>query len=219
MAPENKIPVIHRSRRILLTSILVSISFSILSAQKTNEEIFPYDQKEQAPPLKERLFYGGNFGLMFGSITDIQVSPVVGFWVLPRIAIAVGPSYRFRKDQLGQSTAFGGSAYEVNKTSVYGVRGYLQLVVIQDLKAILPGVGHTGFFLHMEDELLSLKANFWKYPLNPPGRFFENTLLAGVGISQQIGRRASANFMVLWPLNESIYDLYSKPEIRVSFTF
>jgi len=206
MAPKNKIPIIYRSKRILLTSILVSISFSILSAQKTNEEIFPYDQKEQAPPVKERLFYGGNFGLMFGSITNIQVSPVVGFWVLPRIAIAAGPTYMYYKDQMG-------------KTSVYGGRGYMQYVVIQDLSRLIPGSGHTGFFLHVEDELLSLKANFWKYPYNPPGRFFVNTVLVGGGLSQQLGRRASVNFMVLWPLNDPIYDLYSKPEIRVSFTF
>lgn len=206
MAPKNKIPIIYRSRRILLTCIFVSISFSILSAQKTNEEIFPYDQKEQAPPAKERLFYGGSFGLMFGSVTDIKVSPVVGFWVLPRIAVAAGPTYTYYKDLMG-------------KTSVYGGRGYMQFVVIQDLSRLIPGGGHTGLFLHVEDELLSLKANFWKYPYNPRGRFFVNTVLAGGGLSQQIGRRASVNFMVLWPLNEPIYDLYSKPEIRVSFTF
>ena len=206
MAPKNKIPIIYRSRRILLTCIFVSISFSILSAQKTNEEIYPYDQKEQAPPAKERLFYGGSFGLMFGSVTDIKVSPVVGFWVLPRIAVAAGPTYMYYKDLMG-------------KTSVYGGRGYMQFVVIQDLSRLIPGSGHTGLFLHVEDELLSLKANFWKYPYNPRGRFFVNTVLAGGGLSQQIGRRASVNFMVLWPLNEPIYDLYSKPEIRVSFTF
>jgi hypothetical protein len=44
-------------------------------------------------------------------------------------------------------------------------------------------------------------------------------VLAGPGLSQQIGRRASLNFMVLWPLNDSGYDIYSKPEIRVSFSF
>jgi hypothetical protein len=206
MASKNIIPIIYRSRTILLTSFLVSISFSILSAQKTNEEIYPYDQKEQAPPAKERLFYGGSFGLMFGSITDIQVSPVVGFWLLPRIAIAAGPTYRFYKDQQ-------------DKTSIYGARGYMQFVVIQDLRRLIPGSGQTGLFFHVEDELLSLKANFWKYPYNPPGRFFVNTVLAGGGISQQIGRRASLNFMVLWPLNDPMYNLYSKPEIRVSLTF
>lgn len=206
MTLTNKISIFYQSRRILLTSILVSISFSILSAQKTNEEIFPYDQKEQAPPVKERLFYGGNFGLMFGSITDIQISPVVGFWVLPRLAIAAGPTYRYYKDTQ-------------DRTSIYGGKGYVQFVVIQDFSNIIHGAGHTGLFLHVEDELLSLKANFWKYPLNPPGRFFVNTVLAGGGLSEQLGRRASVNFIVLWPLNDPVYNLYSKPELRVSFTF
>jgi hypothetical protein len=210
MAPNNKTPIIHRYRVILLTCILLSISFSILSAQKKNEEIYPYDQKEQAPPAKERLFYGGSFGLMFGSVTDIKVSPVVGYWLLPRIAVAAGPTYWYYKD------------YNLGKTSVYGGRGYMQFVVIQDFSRLIPGSGRTGFFLHLEDELLSLKANFWTpLPANPPGRILVNTVLAGGGLSQQIGKRASVNFMVLWPLTEptNLYELYSKPEIRVSFTF
>jgi hypothetical protein len=209
MTFKNKMSIIHWSRRILLTSFLVSILSSVISAQKTKEDIFPYDQTEQAPPVKERLFYGGNIGLMFGSIADIKVSPVVGFWVLPRIAVAAGPSYWYYKDYIG-------------KTSVYGGRGYMQLVVIQDLSRIFPGGGQTGFFLHLEDELLSLKANFWTLPpANPRGRIFVNTVLAGGGLSQQIGRRVTVNFMVLWPLSEqtNLYELYNKPEIRVSFTF
>jgi hypothetical protein len=93
------------------------------------------------------------------------------------------------------------------------------LVVIQDLNKFLPLGSHTGIFLHTEDELLSLKASFWKYPYNPRGRFYVNTVLAGAGISQQIGRRSSLNFMVLWPLNDPIYAIYSKPELRISFIF
>lgn len=200
--------LIRCSRILLLISILGFTSSLIVSGQKTKEDTFPFDQneKEKAPSVKQRLFFGGSFGLTFGTITDIQVSPVVGFWVLPRIALAAGPTYRFYKDQL-------------DKTSIYGGRGYMQFVIVQDLGSIIKGSGHTGIFLHTEDELLSLKANFWKYPLNPPGRFFVNTVLFGGGISQQIGRRASLNFMVLWPLNDPSYNLYSKPEIRVSFTF
>jgi hypothetical protein len=153
------------------------------------------------------LFYGGNFGLQFGTITDIQVSPVIGYWLLPRIAIAVGPTYRYYKE------------LDV-ATSLYGGKGYVQLVVIQDLNSFISMGVHTGIFLHAEDELLSLKSSFWKFP-NPytRDRFYVNTLLAGGGISQQIGCRASLNFMVLWALNDSGYDIYSKPEIRVTFTF
>lgn len=200
--------LIQRFRKVLLINLLALITFSVISGQNTKDDQFPYDQndKDSAPSFKERLFYGGNLGLLFGSVTDIQISPVIGYWVLPRIAIALGPDYRYYKD-IGAST------------SIYGGKAYLQLVVIQDLNSIFPFGAHTGIFFHVEDELLSLKANFWKYPLNPRGRFYVNTVLVGAGISQQIGRRSSLNFMLLWPLNDSGYDIYSKPEIRVSFIF
>ena len=191
-----------------MVNLLVLITFSVISGQKTKEDQFPYDQKDQesTPSFKERLFYGGNLGLLFGSVTDIQISPVVGYWVLPRIAVAVGPDYRYYKDVL-------------SSTSLYGGKAYVNLVVIQDLNSIFPFGSHTGIFLHVEDELLSLKANFWKYPLNPRGRFYVNTVLVGGGISQQLGRRSSLDLMVLWPLNDPGYDIYSKPEIRISFIF
>jgi hypothetical protein len=204
----NKIAsLINHLRTALLISLLALISFSVISGQKSKDDQFPYDQSsdKETPPVKDRLFFGGSLGLMFGTITDIQVSPVIGFWVLPRIAVAAGPIYRYYKDPL-------------DKTSIYGGRGYMEFVVIQDLSAIFHGSGHTGLFLHAEDELLSLKASFWKYPYNPPGRFYLNTVLAGAGISQQIGKRSSLNFMLLWPLDDP-YEIYSKPELRISFLF
>jgi hypothetical protein len=210
MTFKNKIAsIIHNWRIVLSINLLVFSSFSIIYGQETREEQIPYElnTREDTPPIKERLFYGGSFGLMFGTITDIQVSPVIGFWVLPRVAVAVGPTYRYYKDQ-------------IDRTAIYGGRSYLQLVVIKDLSSVLPLGVHTGVFLHFEDELLSLKTSFWKNP--PPyktERFYVNTVLAGAGISQQIGRRSSLNFMVLWPLNDSGYNIYSKPEIKISFTF
>jgi hypothetical protein len=50
--------------------------------------------RPEVPPLKDRLFYGGNVNLQFGTYTDIQVSPVIGLWVLPRIGIALGPDFQ-----------------------------------------------------------------------------------------------------------------------------
>jgi hypothetical protein len=213
MALKNKIPINVYSRITILTILFLSISYHSLKAQSNKEDQFPYDQKteEGTPAFKERLFFGGNLGLMLGTITDIQISPVVGYWLLPRLAIAAGPTYRYYK-----STDY---YNQVDKTSIYGAKAYAQLVVVHDISSFIPMGSHTGIFLHIEDELLSLKANFWKAPLNPRGRFYVNTVLFGGGISQQIGRRSSMDFMVLWPLNESDYNIYSKPEIRVSFIF
>ena len=200
----------RNSRNLLLCSLLLLFSFSVINGQKPKEDQFPYDQKtsEEAPAIKERLFYGGSFGLSFGSVTDIQISPVIGFWVLPRIAVAAGPTYRYYKDP-------------VDKTALYGGRAYMQLVVIQDLSSLLTIGGHTGIFLHAEDELLSLKTSFWKNPPPYPDadRFYVNTVLAGIGLSQQIGKRSSLDFMILWPLNDSSYGIYSKPDFKISFIF
>ena len=180
----------------LLFVLLIS-SLSVLSAQRDREE---------PPPLRERLFFGGNFGLQLGSITDIQVSPVVGLWLLPRLAVAVGPDYRFYKDRLSRTNIFGGKAYT-------------EFVVVKDLNSVIPFGVNTGIFLHLEDEYLSLENSFWKNSPYMSGRFGLNTVLAGGGLSQGLGRRSSMNFTLLWALNSSIYDIYSNPEIRITFNF
>jgi hypothetical protein len=178
--------------------LLFSLSL-IVTAQK---------RREEPPPFRERLFFGGSLGLQFGTITDIQVSPVVGFWVLPRLAVAVGPDYRFYKNN-----------YLNDGTIIYGGKGYLQFVVIQNLNSVLPLGANTGIFVHIENELLNLETSYWKNPPYTSDRFYINTVLAGAGLSQQIGRRSALNFMVLWALTESDYEVYSNPEIRISFIF
>jgi len=186
--------------------LLLFSSFSSISGQ---------EKKEEPPPLRERLFYGGYLGLQFGSITDIQIAPVIGLWVRPRIAIAVGPEYRYQK----YPAAYYG--YDDYKVSIYGGKSYLQFVVVPDLNTIIPLGAHTGIFLHLEDEMLSLPYAYIN--VSKSGRFFVNTVLAGGGISQPLGQRSSVNFMVLWALNNSEYGfhgpLYSNPEIRLSFSF
>lgn len=177
--------------------LLILLSVQVCLAQNSRKE---------TPPLKERLFYGGNFGLQLGTITDIQVSPVIGIWLLPRIAVAAGPDYRFYK--------FGS-----DKTNIYGGKAYIELVLIQDLNNLIPIGVNTGIFVHLEDELLNLETSFWKYPPYLTERFNLNTILAGGGISQQMGRRSSLNIMALWALNDSGLGIYSNPEFRVSFMF
>ena len=175
---------------------MLFFSSAISSGQKT---------KEDAPPLKDRLFYGGSFSLQLGSVTNIEVAPVIGLWVLPKIAVAAGPSYRFYKDLAG-------------KTDIFGGRSYVQLVIFRDIDKFIPLGIHTSIFLHCEDEMLSLDSEFWRNVIFRPKRFMINTVLAGAGISQQIGSRAFFNIMVLWAFNDS-ENIYNNPEIRIGFVF
>jgi len=185
-------------RRMRITAFL----FLLLAVQAASAQ----RERSEPPPLRERIFYGGSFGLQIGTITNIEASPIIGFWVLPRLAVAAGPNYRFYKDPTG-------------KTDIYGGRGYTEFVLIKDLNSILPIGLNMGIFFHFEDEFMSLDSEFWQISTSATTRYNINTLLAGAGISQPVGRRSSINMMVLWALNESEYDIYGSPEFRVSFIF
>jgi hypothetical protein len=152
------------------------------------------------------MFFGGSFGLQFGTLTNIQVSPVVGLWVLPRLAVAAGPNFTYYK-------------YYDEETTMYGGKFYTQFVVLQDLSNILPVGLHTGIFLHLEDELLNLESAYWQVAPYTSERFTVNTILLGGGMSQQLGQRSFMNIIVLWALQDPGYAIYSNPEIRLSFNF
>ncbi len=177
--------------------VLLFISFSAIYSQETRRD---------APPLKERLFYGGSFGLQFGTITDIEFSPIIGIWVLPRLAVAAGPNFRYFKDPW-------------DHTTIYGGKSYAELIFLQDLDNIIPIGVHLGMFLHLEYEALSLESSFFKTAPYDSQRFMVNSILGAGGIRQQMGPRSSLNLTFLWALNGSGYDIYGNPEVRVSFIF
>lgn len=185
--------------KLLLVSLLLFfISFN-LSGQRT---------KEAPPPIRERIFFGGSFGLQFGSYTNIEISPVVGLWVLPNVAIAAGPGYQYFSDN-----------YYNLSTSIFSAKAYGQVVLIRDLAQIIPLGVHMGIVLHVEDELLNLDTYYWQNITSEPDRFWLNSLLVGGGLSQPIGKKGSFNILILWVLNDSGYQIYDNPEIRIGFTF
>jgi len=181
--------------RNIAASLMVLLLFISQSEAYAQEQNKPAEEK---PPLKERLFFGGNFGLQFGTITDIQFSPVVGMWILPRLAVAAGPNFRFYKSPF-------------DKTVIWGGKAYTEFIVVQDLNNVIPLGLHAGLFLHLEDEVLSLESSFFRTPPYESKRFVQNTILAGGGISQQIGRRSSINLTLLWALSDSEYGIYGNP--------
>jgi hypothetical protein len=191
--------ICKRSSMKIFGIIILTLCFSVISGQEARQE---------APPVRQRLFFGGTFALQFGTVTNIEISPLVGFWVLPNLAIAAGPNFSFYKN----------SYLDITYQN-YGVRGYVQFLIFRDLDKFIPLGIHTGIFLHLEDEMLSLDPDYWPATPVSSSRKNINTLLGGVGLNQQIGPRSSINFMVLWTLTDSGYEVYSNPVIRVGFVF
>ncbi|MGD0582219.1 MAG: hypothetical protein ABR974_04650 [Bacteroidales bacterium] len=194
----------YKTWRLLLIG-LIAIFFST--------EGFSQTITEEKPPIKERLFFGGNIALQVGSATDIEILPVVGFWVLPRLAIAAGPGFRYYSGII--------NAYSNEKisTSIYSFRSYAQFVPIRDIDKLIPLGVHTSILLQLEYEAMNLDSYDWQYVTLEPHRFWVSSIMAGPGISQQMGRRSSLNIVILWSLHDTGYEIYNSPVIRIGVVF
>ncbi len=170
-------------------------------------------QWEEKPTLRERIFFGGNFGLQFGTVTNIEISPLAGIYLTPRLAVGPGIRYEYYK-----SNYPGFVPYE---THIYGGTVFARYMVIKNLSEAI-GLGlNFGFFGHAEYEMLSLESRYFEIgaPPNAEGRFNLHSVLLGGGIYQPIGRRAGFLLMVLWNLNETVNSPYSNPIFRIGFNF
>src|SRR4030043_1944221 len=58
----------------------------------------PDEEEEELRPL-DRLFFGGNFGLMFGTITNIEISPLVGYYITPKLAAGTGIRFEYFREK------------------------------------------------------------------------------------------------------------------------
>ena len=168
------------------------------------------EKKKKRPEALEKLSFGGFFSLRFGTVTNIVISPIVGYRIIPRVTLGVGIKYEYMRDN-----------YYNFDTHIYGVQLYSRFYIIQDLSNMISGGIKMGLFIHGEYETLSLDRQYFDYTCQGPcdGRFWLNSFLIGGGIRQPIGPRAGIYFIVLWNLNETINSIYSNPIFRIGFTF
>lgn len=174
--------------------------------------VFPNDQisaqgriKSPAPPPAERIFLGGNLGLQFGTYTYVEFSPVAGYWLAPRLSVAVGPSFKYYKDPYGS-------------TDVWGGKAYTRFAVVNDLSNIIPSAWGISIYLHGEYEMLSFRPDYLGIQTTK-SRTVINTTLAGAGISQPMGNRGNISFTLLWVIDNGGYQIYTNPEYRVEISF
>ncbi len=158
-----------------------------------------------------KFFIAPDFGLMFGTVTRIDVSPALGYYLTNRLSIAIGGRYEFLKDS---------RQYTFNnyKTHIYGMRAYSELDVIRNLDKVIPLGINSAIFGHIEYEGLSLEKRYFDYPTYPlDGRFWYSTTLIGVGLRQPAGQRAAFSLLFLWDTDTSSFSLYTNPILRMGF--
>jgi hypothetical protein len=171
-------------------------------------------EEEEALTVRDKIFFGGNFGLQIGTITNVEVSPIVGYNVTPKFAAGVGLRYEFLKNS---SKNFGYLPYETN---IYGGSVFTRYMLFKNTGEQLNLGIINSIFAHAEYEFLSLERKYFEYPpSSEEGRFLAHSVLVGGGLFQPMGRRGGFLMMLLWNLNETASSPYSNPIIRIGFVF
>ncbi len=192
-----------------MRKIAILLSLATLLCANTAAGQIPEggERDDTTPPVNQRLFFGGSFGLQFGTVTNIQLSPLAGIWLMPRLAVGAGPSYIFYKYPYTEGT------------SIYGGRAMMQFTLVEDLGRVVPMGANTGIFARGEYELLNLNRSFLTGELLGERREWQGNFLVGGGISQRMGKKSSMNMLLLWCVTDNKLGLYASPEIRIEFYF
>jgi hypothetical protein len=186
-------------KRAALLILLIALTFSLVA------------QEEEETGRKGKFFFIPEIWLSFGTRTYIDLAPMLGYHVMNRLAIAIGPHYIF---QTQNANAYYQSSYQ---THAYGLKGFARFSLITNAEEFLPINLFSELFVHVEYEGLSLEKAYYVPPYTEEGRFVYNGFLVGGGLSQRVGMHNSVSFTILWDINEMTVSPYSNPIFRVGF--
>jgi hypothetical protein len=156
-----------------LLFLLLGIFAVRCSAQYVEEK--PSEKPKDKPTTSfwEKTFVGGNFGLLFGNITMIDLSPNAGYKITENFSAGVGITYIYFSDR----------RYNYS-TNIYGGRIFSRYNFLEN------------FLVHTEYEVLNMelwnRLDFKRDRVNYP------RLLLGGGFRQNIGTNSSIMLLVLF---------------------
>jgi hypothetical protein len=185
-----------KSFKCLQNGLFVTVFLGILSISNLS---YGQEAKERATnggDFKSKLFFGGGLGLQFGSVTLIEISPLIGYKATPKFSVGISPTYKYYKykDYYSNNSS--------SSTNVFGGSVFARYDLFQNV------------FAHVEYETLF-------YNTNVPGGITErqqfNSFLVGGGYQQPIGGNSGMYILVLWNLNDTPDSPYTNPIIRVGF--
>ena len=180
--------------------VLFISNFSFSQAYQDDD--FVEKSALQKSKISDKLVFGGNIGLAFGTDTYIHISPLIGYKATNRLTTGIGLSYTYVK-----------YSYDYEGHS-YGGSVFAEFVVVKSITDIIPLNLNFGLSIYGENNLLNVK-NLYKYD----NVTWINNPMLGISLRLPISQRTYASFMVLYNFNESRYSPYTNPVIRISFNF
>lgn len=145
--------------------------------------------------LLDRMVFGGNLGLQFGSQSLVDISPIAGYKLTERLVPGIGATYRYISWRM--------PGYAPVRANFYGGSVWMRYYVIPQI------------FLHGEYEALNGE---WEPYLRPGYRYFLTTPFLGAGYNRGDGF-FSTYIMLLYILDYGPDSPYGSPLVlRVGFT-
>lgn len=145
---------------------------------------FSFAQTEFGETTRSRIYVGGNFGLGFGTFTNIDISPLAGYNINKFLSAGLGASWMF------YSYRFAGVS---ERASFYGGRVFGRAVPLPET--------FPGIFLHAEYETINNERwveNFLgAYELK---RTWTPAVHVGGGFRQPAGENSFFTFTIIWNL-------------------
>lgn len=191
-------------KKLVISFLFISLIFSNnILASKDNDSI-------TNKKFKDRIYFGGNISLMFGSITLIEVAPIVGYYFLPELSAGVGFIFQYyREKQYTISTPF--TSY------IYGGRIFTKYSIIKDVQSYIPIKSQMGIVAYTEYEALNVDWTLSILEHRP--RYWLHNFYIGGGIEQYMGKRAKLTILILYNILETANSPYTNPQVRIGFTF
>jgi hypothetical protein len=147
-------------------ALIFSIYFSTSAFSQIEEE------KTNKPSIKEKLFFGGGLGLSFGDVTFVNIAPVVGYRITPKLSAGLRLFYQYRS----YKDYYSGTGNQTYSSNDFGVGVFGRFIVFGPI------------YIQAEYEYTSYE---YYIQIDEKQRLGFNSFMAGGGFMQPMGRNVA----------------------------
>ena len=184
----------------ILLLLLISLSFcyaqkdSVYSGGPPTNKPRKTSRPKKDFDFKNKLFYGANFSLLFGTYTLINLTPSLGYKLTDKLHVGAGIIYYY------SSVNYGGIRYS---QSLYGTHLFARYFLNNNI-----------YLQGQYDRLNQINYLAQNYTNE---KIWVGYAMAGIGYKQPIGDRAAIMTSILYNFTPSPLSVYFNPYFQIGF--